>query len=119
MEVGQVCVKIAGRDAGLECVIVDVFPKNLVLIEGNTRRRKCNIKHLEPLNSVLDVNKNASHDEVVKAMKVAGIRVVEVKKSSKTKTKGVKPIKKRNAVLKQAQEKAAVSDKKKPAKEKK
>ncbi len=122
MEVGQVCVKIAGRDAGLECVIVEVLSGNLVLVDGNTRRRKCNIKHLEPLNNVLDVNKNASHDEVVKAMKVAGIRVVEVKKSSKAKkNKGAKPVKKRKALLKPAQEKATVSkdDKKKTAKSEK
>ena len=105
MEIGQVCVKIAGRDAGLECVIVDVLPGNLVLIDGNTRRRKCNIKHLEPINNFLDVNKNANHDEVVAAMKAAGIRVVEAKKSSKAKSKGAKPVKKRKALAKQEQEK--------------
>lgn len=108
MEVGQVCVKIAGRDAGLECVVVDVLDGNLVLIDGNTRRRKCNIKHLEIINNFLDLNKNASHNEVVGAMKAAGIRVVEAKKSFKAKTKGVKPVKKRRALLKQEQEKEAV-----------
>lgn len=108
MEIGQVCVKIAGRDAGLECVIVDVLPGNLVLIDGNTRRRKCNIKHLEPLDKILDLNKNASHDEVVNAMKAAGLKVVELKKGSKTKTKGAKPVKKRNAIVKREQEKEAL-----------
>lgn len=106
MEIGQVCVKIAGRDAGLECVIIDVLDGNIVLVDGNTRRRKCNIKHLEPLDKVLDLNKNASHEEVVNAMKEAGLRVVEVKKGSKARTKSMKPVKKRRALLKQEQEKA-------------
>jgi len=43
---GRICVKTAGRDAGLKCVIVDVLDDKFVLIDGETRRRKCNILHL-------------------------------------------------------------------------
>lgn len=110
MEIGQVCVKIAGRDAGLECVVVDVLPGNLVLVDGNTRRRRCNIKHLEPIGKVLDLNRNAGHEDVVNAMRETGLRVVEAKKGYKTRTKGVKPVKKRKALLKHQQEKAAAEE---------
>ena len=46
IEIGRLCVKIAGRDAGKKCVVVDVVNDNTVLIDGETRRRNCNIKHL-------------------------------------------------------------------------
>lgn len=101
MEIGQVCIKIAGRDAGAECVIVDVLDGNFVLIDGNTRRRKCNIKHLEPLALSLSVNKNASHQEVVTAMKEAGLKVVEAKKGERS-VKKQKPVAKRKALVKEA-----------------
>ena len=62
IEVGRLCVKLAGRDAGKKCIIVDILDDKFVLIDGETRRRKCNIVHLEPLNKVLSVEKNASHE---------------------------------------------------------
>lgn len=79
MEIGRVCVKVAGRDAGLKCVVVDVLDKSMVLIDGQTRRRKCNVSHLEPLAQTLDIDKNASHDEVVSAFKKLGVEIVERK----------------------------------------
>ncbi len=80
--IGRVCVKIAGRDAGLKCVVVDVLDKNSVLIDGQTRRRKCNITHLEPLDQMLDVSKGASHEQVVKAFKAVDVSIVERKTRS-------------------------------------
>jgi large subunit ribosomal protein L14e len=65
-DIGRICVKLAGRDAGKRCIIVDVLDKNNVLIDGNTRRKKCNVAHLEPTNKILELKKNASHDVVVK-----------------------------------------------------
>ncbi len=79
MEIGRVCLKIAGRDANLQCVIVDNLDKNYVLIDGQTRRKKCNMAHLEPLNKTLKINKNASHDAVVKAFKEIKIEIKEKK----------------------------------------
>ena len=74
IEVGRLCVKIAGRDAGKECLIVDVTDKNFVLIDGNTRRRKCNIDHLELLPQKADIKKGAAHDEVLKAFETLGVK---------------------------------------------
>ena len=109
-EVGRVCVKIAGRDAALKCVIIDVLDQNYVLVDGQTRRKQVNIKHLEPLPQKVDVSKNASHDVVVQAL--ATINVAVDKKGEK-KTAKQKPMRKRKSLLK-AQQKV-----KKPVAEKK
>ena len=82
-EVGTVCVKIAGRDAGKRCVIVEDAKDGMVTIEGETRRRKCNIRHLEPTGNV-KVKAGASHAEVMKAL---GLK----EKESKKKTPAAKP----------------------------
>jgi large subunit ribosomal protein L14e len=83
IEIGRVCVKIAGRDAGLKCVVVEDLGKNLVLVDGQTRRRKCNVAHLEPLNQKFDISKGASHDQVVKAFKAVEVSIVERKSKAK------------------------------------
>jgi large subunit ribosomal protein L14e len=64
-------------------VIIDVLDDNYVMIEGQTRRKKCNIMHLEPLTKVLKVKKNASHEEVAKALKEIGVEVVAKKSKQK------------------------------------
>jgi len=87
LSVGRVCVKIAGRDAGKKCVIVEVIDNNYVLVDGMTRRRKCNKIHLEPLNQKLDIKVNASHEDVAKAFKNIDLEV----KTSKPKPKTEKP----------------------------
>ena len=55
IEIGRLCIKTAGRDAGLKCIIVDILDDKFVLIDGETRRRKCNILHLEPLKDVVKI----------------------------------------------------------------
>ncbi len=79
-EVGQVCIKISGRDAGNTAIIVDKLDNNYVLIDGNVRRRKCNISHLEPLKDKIKIKKGASTIDVKKAMITAKIKVIEKKK---------------------------------------
>lgn len=76
-EIGRLCVKIAGRDSGKKALIIDVLDNNYVLIDGEVRRKKCNVRHLEPLDKVLKINKNASHEEVIDALKKEGIIVKE------------------------------------------
>ena len=91
IEVGRVCVKIAGRDAGLKCVVVEDLGKSLVLIDGQTRRRKCNIFHLEPLAQKLDISKGASHEQVVKAFKAIDVEIVERKPRAKASAQKIAP----------------------------
>jgi large subunit ribosomal protein L14e len=66
--VGSVCIKIAGRDAGKTCVIIEEAKDGFVVIEGATRRRKCNVKHIEPTGKAVEVKAGASHDAVMKAL---------------------------------------------------
>ena len=91
IEIGRLCVKIAGRDAGKKCVILDILDDKYVFIDGETRRRKVNILHVEPLNQKIEIKKNASHDEVSKVLDELGIKALQTKPKQKT----AKPLKKR------------------------
>ena len=73
IEVGRVCVKTLGREAGKTCVIVDIIDKNFVLIDGNVKRRRCNIKHIEPTDKKIDIEKGASTEEVRLALDTVGL----------------------------------------------
>lgn len=78
IEVGRICVKVYGREAGRKCVIVDIIDENFVLITGpkqltGVRRRRANIDHIEPLDKKIEVSKGASDDEVLKAITDAGL----------------------------------------------
>ncbi len=78
IEVGRICVKIAGREAGRKCVIVDLIDDKFVLITGpksltGVKRRRVNIKHIEPLDKKVEIQKGASDEEVLEAIKNAGL----------------------------------------------
>ena len=92
-EVGRICFKIAGRDANKYCVIVNKIDNNYVEIDGQTRRRKCNINHLEALKSTVDIKVGASNKEVAEALTKAGFETKE--RTSKKKKVSEKPTKKR------------------------
>lgn len=84
IDIGRICVKIAGRDAGKNCVVVDIIDENYVLVDGETRRRKCNILHLEPLDKTADLAKGASHAEVTKVFEALGYGIHVTKAKPKT-----------------------------------
>jgi large subunit ribosomal protein L14e len=81
--IGRICVKLFGREAGRTCVIVDQIDNNFVLIDGNLKRRKCNINHLELTDKMIDIKKNASKGEVLNLMEKTGIKIVKPKESKK------------------------------------
>jgi len=71
-DIGRVCVKMMGREAGKYCVIVDVIDKNYLLIDGLVvRRRRSNFKHVEPTKDVLELKKGADHATMEAAIKKA------------------------------------------------
>ncbi len=113
-EVGRLCVKIAGRDAGNKCVVVEQIDDTYVLVDGNVRRKKVNLKHLEPLAEVLEVGKG-SHEDVKKAFDKLKLTVWE-KKSKERKERPKKQKKKSEKVV---EKKEAKVEKKAPAKEEK
>ncbi|MBW2987311.1 hypothetical protein KY336_02060 [Candidatus Woesearchaeota archaeon] len=109
MKIGQLCVKIAGRDAGKKCLVISAVEKgNLVLIDGETRRKKCNVAHLEPLKQSFSVKDNASHKDIVDLFKKELKITLKEKKS--------KPKKERP---KKARKQKVKPEPKKPKKEKK
>jgi large subunit ribosomal protein L14e len=110
IDVGRICVKTAGRDAGMKCVVVEVLDDNFVLIDGETRRRKCNILHLEPLDKTVELKKGASHADVAKAFERLGYAV----HSTKAKQKTVRPKRARKSKL-AGQKPAAAPKAAKPA----
>ncbi|MBI4450913.1 50S ribosomal protein L14e [Candidatus Woesearchaeota archaeon] len=92
LNIGRLCVKIAGRDAGKKCVVVEQHG-NMVLVDGETRRKKVNIIHLEPTTKTLDVKESAPHSDIVAAFSTIGIEL----KAAKTKAKTARPKKARKA----------------------
>lgn len=76
IEVGRICAKTAGREAGSKCVIVDVIDNNYVLVTGpkslsGVKRRRTNVKHIEPTQDKIDLKKDATDEEVLRALEKA------------------------------------------------
>jgi len=77
IEIGRVCVKLSGREAGRKCVIIDVSDKSFVLVTGpkkvtGVKRRRANVSHVEPLQDKLEIKRGASDEEIEEALKTAG-----------------------------------------------
>ncbi|ABR55392.1 KOW motif [Methanococcus vannielii SB] len=73
IEVGRVCIKTLGREAGNVCVIVEVLDKNYIVVDGNVKRRRCNVKHVEPTDKKVELEKGASTEEVKLSLDAAGL----------------------------------------------
>jgi len=70
MDVGTVCIKTRGREAGRKVVILSEAKKGRVLVDGpKAKRKEINVLHLFPLKEKLSLKKDAGHEEVVKAFK--------------------------------------------------
>jgi len=81
--IGRLVVKLAGRDAGQIGVIIEELTDEYVLIDGSVRRRKCNLKHIEILESKADVKTGVTHSDVVSALAKLGVKVVTRKEKPK------------------------------------
>ncbi len=78
IEVGRICVKLRGREAGRKCVIVDIIDDRFVLITGpkqltGVKRRRVNIDHIEPTDKKINIEKGANDEDVLKAIESAGL----------------------------------------------
>ncbi|HNV01292.1 MAG TPA: 50S ribosomal protein L14e [archaeon] len=70
MEVGQICIKTKGREAGRKVIVLTTPKEGRVLIDGKrVKRRECNMLHLFPTNEKIKIANSAPHDAVVKALK--------------------------------------------------
>ncbi|MFH0817188.1 MAG: 50S ribosomal protein L14e [Candidatus Micrarchaeota archaeon] len=66
-EKGRVCIKNLGRENGAKCVVVNVLDDNFVEVvcAGRKKRRKCNRRHLEPTDEMLNFG---TDEEAAKAL---------------------------------------------------
>jgi len=77
VEVGRICVKVAGREAGRKCVVVDVVDKNFALVTGpkkvtGIKRRRVNVSHIEPTETVIGIKRGATDEEVMEVLTTKG-----------------------------------------------
>lgn len=73
VEVGRICVKITGREAGNKCIIIDVIDKNFLLITGpkqvnKVKRRRVNVSHVEPTERKVNITRGESDEEIMKTL---------------------------------------------------
>ena len=65
VDIGRVCIKTKGREKGNKCVIIDVIDRNYVVVTGpEVKRRRANMDHLMLLDETVEVQRNATDEEV-------------------------------------------------------
>lgn len=70
MQLGEVCIKTKGKDAGKKVVVLSGLNKGRVLIDGkNVKRKECNVLHLFPTGEKIKVTKEIKHEELLKLLK--------------------------------------------------
>ncbi len=87
VEIGRICVKTAGRDAGKKCVIVDIMDKSFILVTGpkavtGIKRKRANMNHIMVTEDKLELKRGASDDEVTSTLTEAG-KLEEMKQPAK------------------------------------
>ncbi|MDP3639642.1 MAG: hypothetical protein Q8R53_00370, partial [Nanoarchaeota archaeon] len=82
--------------------------------DGNVRRKKVNLKHLEPLAQALELREKASHEDVKKAFEKSGWPVWERKaKETAPRPRKQKKVKRAAAAEKPLPETQKAAEKKK------
>ena len=73
IDVGRICVKLSGREAGKKCIVVDVIDKNFALITGpkqlnGVKRRRVNVSHIEPTERKVNIRRGESDADLMKTL---------------------------------------------------
>jgi large subunit ribosomal protein L14e len=102
LDVGRVCLKTAGREAGRYCVVVKKMDESFVMITGpkeltSVKRRRCNISHLEPIMEAIKIKSDAPDSEVIKAYQSANLTKKLGLEPRAKPSKGARPEKKAEA----------------------
>ena len=98
LEIGRVCLKVSGREAGKICVVLKKIDDSFVLITGpkpltGVKRRRCNVEHLEPTKYKIELKEGASDKEVIEAYEKANlIKKFKLKKPSEAELKEAKRV---------------------------
>lgn len=85
LEVGRVCLKICGREAGRYATVIKPAgkskeEKSFVFVTGprlltGVKRRRANIDHLKATEYKLEISDNATDEQVIAAYEKAGLIV--------------------------------------------
>ena len=81
---GRICTKLTGREGNRLAVIVDVLDGNFVIIDGQVKRRRCNLAHLELSAKQLNIKKGISTEELKALLKQENIINDYTKKEKQT-----------------------------------
>lgn len=78
LEIGRICLKIAGRETGRYCVIVGKEEGDFVMVSGpkaitGVKRRRCNILHLEPLQHRFEIDSKTDDAKLEEIWKKSGL----------------------------------------------
>ena len=114
IEKGRVCLKIAGREAGKYCIVLEQPHEGFVTVAGpkavtHVKRRKCSIFHIEPTEHVLDAG-GATDTELESAWKSSGLidkLGISVPEKRAAKQSKPKPVDHRIAAAEQARKEKA------------
>jgi large subunit ribosomal protein L14e len=73
IDIGRICVKLSGREAGKKCIVVDVVDKNFVLITGpkqlnGLKRRRVNVNHIEPTERKVSLRRGDTDEALMKVL---------------------------------------------------
>ena len=76
IEIGRICIKMKGREAGKKCVIVDIIDKSFILITGpksltGIKRRRVNVQHVKSIGDSVKITRGASDTDVLEALEAA------------------------------------------------
>ena len=71
IDIGRICIKLTGREAGKKCIIVDIVDRNFVLVTGpkqlnGVKRRRVNVSHIEPTERKLNIQRGEIDEELMK-----------------------------------------------------
>ena len=105
LQIGTVCLKIVGREAGKQCVVLKKIlhgksKDTFVMVTGpklltGVKRRRSNVSHLEPTQYILNIKEDATDEEVIEAYKKSNlITKFNLKLPSAAEMKGEKKEKK-------------------------
>jgi len=78
LEIGRVCMKVAGREAGRYCVVLKKLDDAFVMVTGpreltGVKRRRCNIDHLEPTSYLVKIEQDAAEKDIIDAYNKIGL----------------------------------------------
>jgi large subunit ribosomal protein L14e len=73
IDIGRICIKLTGREAGKKCIIVDIVDRNFVLVTGpkqlnGVKRRRVNVSHIETTERKLNIRRGETDEELIKAL---------------------------------------------------